>query len=99
MVTTNLSDDDFEDRIRSRLQDPELVTRVRILATDYRNPIGDFGHPEMSSLDLLHNRTFAKFDLRKNEPLEAEQLRSLEKAFTGCAGVCRKPARLVGDPG
>jgi len=43
VVTTNLSDEDFEDRIRSRLQDPELVTRVRIMATDYRNPSAILG--------------------------------------------------------
>jgi DNA replication protein DnaC len=91
VVTTNLSEDDFEERIRSRLQDPELVTRVRILATDYRNPIGDFGHPEMSSLDRLPNYTFAKFDLRKNESLAPEQLRSLEKAFNAAREFAEHP--------
>jgi DNA replication protein DnaC len=91
VVTTNLSDEDFEERIASRLQDPDWVSRVRILATDYRNPIGDFGHPEMSSLDLLHNRTFANFDLRKHEPLEAESLRSLEKAFNAAREFAENP--------
>lgn len=91
VVTTNLSNDDFEERIRSRLQDPELVSRVRILATDYRNPAGDFGHPEMSSLDQLHNRTFANFDLRKSEPLDAESLRGLEKAFKAAREFAEDP--------
>jgi DNA replication protein DnaC len=91
VVTTNLDVDDFEERIGSRLKDPELVTRVRILAPDFRNPTGDFGHPEMSSLDLLHNRTFANFDLRKNEPLEAEPLRSLEKAFRAAREFAENP--------
>ena len=81
VLTTNLSDEEFEDRIRSRLQDRELVSRVRILAPDFRNPGGDFGHPHMSSLDLLHKRTFTNFELRKNEQLDAEALNSLEKAF------------------
>ncbi len=91
VVTTNLSDEDFEERIRSRLQDPELVTRVRILAPDYRNPTGDFGHPEMSSLEQLHNRTFASFDLRKAEQLDPESLRSLEKAFNAARGYAEDP--------
>lgn len=91
VVTTNMADEDFEERIRSRLQDPELVTRVRILAPDYRNPTGDFGHPEMSSLDLLHNRTFANFDLRTQESLDAESLRSLEKAFKAAREFAENP--------
>jgi DNA replication protein DnaC len=81
VVTTNLPVEDMEGRIRSRLEDPELVTNVRILATDFRRPAGDSGHPELSSLDVLHNRTFANFDLRKGEGLNAEDVHSLEKAF------------------
>ena len=91
VVTTNLSEEDFEERIRSRLQDPELVTRVRIQAPDYRNPTGDFGHPEMSLLDLLHNRTFANFDLRKNEQMDSEALHSLEKAFNAAREFAENP--------
>jgi DNA replication protein DnaC len=91
VLTTNLSDEDFDERIRSRLQDRELVSRVRILAPDYRNPGGDFGHPQMSSLDLLHNRTFASFELRKNEQLEAEALRSLEKAYQAAREFAENP--------
>ncbi len=53
VVTSNLALDDIEGRIRSRLQDPALVTTVRILAPDYRNPKDDTGHPELSSLQLL----------------------------------------------
>jgi DNA replication protein DnaC len=91
VVTTNLDDQDFEERIRSRLQDPDLVTRVRILAPDYRNPTADFGHPEMSSLDLLHNRTFASFDLRAAEGLNADEIRSLEKAFNAARHFAENP--------
>lgn len=91
VVTTNLDERDFEERIRSRLQDPELVTRVRILAPDYRNPTGDFGHPEMSSLDVLHNRTFANFDMRLGEDLTPEEQRSLEKALQAAVKFAEKP--------
>jgi DNA replication protein DnaC len=81
VVTTNLSLRDIEGRIRSRLEDPELVTIVHILATDYRRPTGDSGHPELSSLELHHSRTFAAFDPRKGEGLPADDLRSLDRAF------------------
>jgi DNA replication protein DnaC len=91
VLTTNLSDEDFEERIRSRLQDRELVSRVRILAPDYRNPGGDFGHPQMSSLDLLHNRTFSSFELRKNEGLDPEAVRSLEKAYQAAREFAENP--------
>ncbi len=91
VVTTNLAERDFEERIASRLQDPELVTRARILATDYRNPTGDFGHSELSSLDLLHNRTFVNFDLRKGEGLSPDDTRSLDKAFHAARQYAEEP--------
>lgn len=102
VVTTNLTDRDFDERISSRLQHPELVTRVKILSPDYRDPTGDFGHHELSSLDLLHNRTFANFDLRKNEGLGVEERRSLEKAFKAArqfAGQPRGWLVLIGSYG
>ena len=91
VVTTNLSVEDMEGRIQSRLGDPELVTRVRILATDYRNPAGDHGHHELSSLELLHDKTFASYDLRQGEALEAEDLRSLERALKEAQKYADKP--------
>jgi DNA replication protein DnaC len=45
VVTSNFLINDFEGRIRSRLQDPNLVTVVKILAPDYRNPADDTGPP------------------------------------------------------
>ena len=81
VVTTNLSLGEIEPRIRSRLQDPELVSEVRIQATDYRRPTEDTGEHELSPLTLLHEKTFATFDLRKDENLDAQDRRTLEKAF------------------
>ena len=52
VVTTNLLLEQIEGRIRSRLEDPELVTRVVINATDYRRPTDDSGHSELSSLAM-----------------------------------------------
>ncbi len=89
VVTTNLDLREIEGRIRSRLQDPELVTTVSITAGDFRNPLGDTGQPEL--LSVLHNRTFASFDLRKDEGLEREQQQSLEKAFRAAKEYAEHP--------
>jgi len=91
VVTTNLAEKDIEDRIDSRLQDPELVTRVRIIAPDYRNPMRDFGHHELSSLELLTNKTFTNFHLRRDENIPKEHLQSLEKAFNAARLFAEKP--------
>jgi DNA replication protein DnaC len=91
VVTTNLSVEDLEGRIQSRLSDPELVTGVRILATDYRNPTRDIGHHQLSSLALFPEKTFASFDLRLEEGLASEELRSLEKAFKEAQKFSTKP--------
>jgi DNA replication protein DnaC len=91
VVTTNLSLREIEGRIRSRLEDPELVTIVRILAPDYRRPVGDIGHHELSSLSLHHERNFATFDLRRNEGLSAPDLKSLERAFQAGRDFAEKP--------
>lgn len=91
VITTNMAERDIEERISSRLNDPELVTRVKILAPDYRDPTGDQGHHKLSSLDLLHRCTFANFDLRKDEDMPVEELQSLEKAFKACREFAENP--------
>jgi DNA replication protein DnaC len=91
VVTTNLALDEIEARIRSRLADPELVSAVRIQASDYRRPTDDKGHPELSSLDLHAARTFASFEDRRDEGLSADELRSLEKALRAATDFAKKP--------
>jgi DNA replication protein DnaC len=91
VVTTNLIMEDMEGRIRSRLQDPQLVTMVHILAPDYRNPTDDSSQSELSSLNLLRNRTFASFDMRRQEGLTKEEAQSLEKAFQAALAFAEKP--------
>ncbi len=91
VVTTNLDLRDVENRIRSRLEDPDLVTNVSILAPDYRNPAGDFGDHELSSLALYSAMTFASFELRKNENIPADELKSLESAFNAAQEYARDP--------
>lgn len=91
VVTTNLALDEIEARIRSRLQDPDLVDSVRINAPDYRRPASDMGHPELSSLDLLSTRTFAAFMDRREENLKPEEIKSLEKAVKIAHAFAEKP--------
>ena len=91
LVTTNLTLDQMEGRIRSRLQDPELVTQVRILAPDYRRPMDDTGHSELSTLSLLGERTFGSFSLREGENLEREDLKKLKSAFQAARKFAENP--------
>lgn len=91
VVTTNLSLDDIEGRIQSRLQDPQLVTRVFIQAPDYRNPSEDTNHPQLSSLHLHAARTFATFSLRRGEGLPAASQKSLENAYNAAQAFADKP--------
>jgi len=91
VVTTNLALDEIEARIRSRLQDPELVTTVRISSPDYRRPMDDVGHSELSSLDLLSNRTFANFVDRIDEGLKPDEIKSLEKALKEAQSFAKRP--------
>jgi DNA replication protein DnaC len=91
VVTTNLPLDLIEPRILSRLQDPELVTDVRINATDYRRPMEDTGYHELSSLEPLHERTFASFSLRKEEKLPPAEQKSLEVALRAAMEYAKEP--------
>ena len=91
VVTTNLAIGQIEGRIRSRLEDPELVTQVRIFAPDYRRPIEDRSGSELSSLELYHNMTFSTFEDRKGEGLPQEQLRTLERALKAAMDFARNP--------
>jgi len=91
IVTTNLLLGEIDERIRSRLADPELVTQVRILAPDFRRPMEDAGHPELSSLDLHSRRTFSTFALRKDENLGLPALRSLKDALSIAQAYARSP--------
>jgi DNA replication protein DnaC len=92
VVTTNLALEEIEARISSRLRDPEIVTRVQILANDYRDPMDDTGYSDLSSLSMHRGRTFASFDLRKGEGIPAKDLKSLEKAFQLARQFAEKPS-------
>lgn len=91
VITTNLDLDEMEGRIRSRLQDPELVTRVNMRAPDFRNPSDDAGHAEISTLGLLSKRTFGSFSDRRNEKIGDADLQSLDKAFQEARHFAENP--------
>ncbi len=91
VVTTNLNLSQIEARIRSRLQDPELVSNVRINAPDYRRPTDDMGHSALSSLYLLANKNFSNVDDRHKEGLHAKDLKSLERAMNTAQKYAEKP--------
>jgi len=91
VITTNLSLDEIEGRIRSRLSDQELVRKLHIIAPDYRRQWKDTSHPELSSLDLLTNRTFDTFNDRSSENLRIDESKSLQRAIKAAHTFAEKP--------
>jgi DNA replication protein DnaC len=71
------------------------VTNVSIQAPDYRNPTADFGDHELSSLALYNTMTLASFELRKEENLPADELKSLEAAYNAAQDYARNPSGWI----
>jgi DNA replication protein DnaC len=90
VITTNLSITDIEGRIRSRLQDPELVSLVTINAPDFRISQEEGGHHELSSLSLHGNNSFSNFELRKNTTLTKEEEKIIEKVVNASKEYAKK---------
>jgi DNA replication protein DnaC len=78
VITTNLSPDDIEARLRSRLTDSDISRVVAIRAHDYRGQGVD--RSDLSSLGRHTHQTFRSFLLRSKENLKPEQRRSLRSA-------------------
>ena len=91
VVTTNLTLEDMDDRIRSRLQDPDLCTRVRISAPDFRAPIKDSKDPLVYQLQLLSDRSFGNFSLREPERLDGDVQSNLENVFRAAQEYAEHP--------
>ncbi|MEW6403670.1 MAG: ATP-binding protein [Chloroflexota bacterium] len=68
VITTNLMLDEIESRIRSRLQDEEFVSHMRITAPDYRRPT-ETSNPGLSMLSKhdIREMTFKSFRARETE--------------------------------
>lgn len=91
VITTNLDLKDLDGRISSRLQDPDLVSKVKIQAPDFRRPTEDHSHPLLSSLHLHESRTFGNFSLREREKLSPDNQQSLEAAFRAAHEFAEEP--------
>jgi len=100
VVTTNLSFAEIDERIRSRLSDPDLATQVRISAPDYRSPVQETRDPLLHHLTLLAGKTFGNFSDRQPEKLPVDLQQSLTKAFRAAQEYSEKPRGwlvLMGD--
>ena len=91
VVTTNLLLDQIEGRIRSRLEDPELVSRVFIQAPDYRRPMDDTTHSDLSSLAMHNEQTFSNWDDRQSDNLSTDDRHSLDNALKTATDYARSP--------
>ncbi len=91
VITTNLELMELDGRIRSRLQDPALVTEIKIKAPDYRSAVRDLGQLDISTLSLVSDHTFGNFSLRENEKLPTDEQKSLEKAFRAAQQYAETP--------
>ena len=91
VITTNQELEEIEGRIQSRLKDPELVTKVNILAPDYRSPVREDRRNTISTLELLTDCTFGNFKLREREKLNNDQKRSLSSALRASSEFAENP--------
>lgn len=89
VITTNYRLDEIDERVRSRLIDPEISTVIEINAPDFRAG-KDATDPGLSSLAMHEDQTFASFDPRAHE-LPAEQRESLRRALTAAQRFADSP--------
>ena len=90
VVTSNLSLDEIDLRLRSRLVDPSLASVVTILAPDFRLSGASHSPSALSSLALLGDMTFERFDLRTDD-LPPEERVNLKRAFDLCRIYAAEP--------
>lgn len=89
VITTNQRLEDIEARIRSRLQDIDLVSRVVILAPDFRSGASQ-SQGDLSTLLLHRDQRFDTFDLRRGD-LSAEERANLQHVFHACVEYSAAP--------
>ncbi len=90
VVTSNQSPEEIDLRLRSRLFDPDLATIITILAPDFRRSGVAQDQSDLSSLALLQDMTFDRFDLRQDD-LPAEERANLKRAFDLCRRFADNP--------
>jgi len=89
VVTTNQRLDELDPRLRSRLQDVELVHHVLILAPDFRTGKAS-GQSDLSCLHLHREHTFAAFNAQRGD-LSAELRASLREVVKRCQEYAEEP--------
>jgi len=92
VITTNQDLNTLDERIASRLQDRDLVTKIQISAPDYRNPVADGVTSPISMLSRVSDhRTFDKFSSRRSEKLKPDEQQTLEQASYAAQRFAEKP--------
>ena len=91
VLTCNVNLQEIEGRIRSRLEDIDLVKAVHILAPDYRSASAE-SISTLSSLSLYRDRTLGNFNTREGDKrLDKEQQASLQQAFKAACEFAENP--------
>ncbi|NSW51993.1 MAG: ATP-binding protein [Anaerolineae bacterium] len=103
VITTNQKLEDMDARIRSRLEDRDLVNHVLITAPDYRSPFTEMVDPlQLSTLNLHQKQTFETFNQRAKENLTADQKSNIQKVTKACQAYAKNPSGwllLLGEYG
>ena len=89
VITTNQRLEDMEPRLRSRLQDIDLVERVSILAPDFRTGAAQ-SQGDLSSLGLHRAQNFDSFDVRRSD-ISAEERANLKRVLDECRTFAETP--------
>jgi DNA replication protein DnaC len=89
VITTNLDLDDLDPRLRSRLNDLDLVRKLSIRAPDYRRSAIEQGQSSMSTLALYHDKRFDNFDVRGD--LTRDQQANLKEALRNARDFAQQP--------
>jgi DNA replication protein DnaC len=79
VITTNHSIDELEQRLRSRLSDPDIGQILAINAPDYRRAAVGSDFSSLNGLHLYSQMTFDSFDARRDLP--AEQRDNLKRGL------------------
>jgi DNA replication protein DnaC len=90
VITSNQRLEEIDPRIRSRMVDIELANIVTILAPDFRRSGMAHDQSELSSLSLMQEMTFERFDLRQDE-LPADERANLKDVFELCQRYAQEP--------
>ena len=91
VITSNHNLEEIDLRIRSRLVDPSLTRILTILAPDFRRSGVDQDLSDLSSLSLMQEMTFDRFELRNKESLTDEERSSLKQALEFCRAYAEQP--------